>query len=576
MNKIRQTGVRMKESLFKNFRHATLNFIFIIFFVNVFQQAFGMENSIVGVIFSIMMSASMVRDLTATPVRHFCLQTAVLFLMTASACLVANAPPLFALPVNLLMLFFILYTFTYEYTTHLYFPYILSYLFLVFISPVTPQQLPKRLLSIFAGAACIILYQLVKGRKRVVETARDVLSSMISHANGCIDCLLAGKGAPQNPEQLRAELCKLSKCVYDRRKKVLCISDASFAMIEAGRGLEELVLRLYELEGSITPPRAEMLREISACLALFHAFALHKTDEIPPLRREQFGTEDYPEAEQFYQSLLHIRGCMLHMTQPENKKRYRKTPLSLSVRLKAALRVSPVRVVYALRVSCLLGLCTLLVQLLGLPHGKWLLLTLASVSLPYADDVRGKAKKRMLATLTGGLCSIVVFSLIPSSTGRTVIMMLSGYLSFYFTDYSATFACSTVGALGGAVFMDTFGWKAVAYITLVRFGYVAAGIVIGLLCNLVFFPFKRAKATRQLFEKYTRTVEQLTHICRQKDADPQLYYGLVIQAHLLEDKLSQNAKELSWDGAAQLLEKCRAAIRAAHRARPGSDWIPVS
>ncbi|MDO5602374.1 MAG: hypothetical protein Q4G07_06345 [Oscillospiraceae bacterium] len=155
MKKLKQTGVRMKESLFKNFRSATLNFIFIILFVNVFQTVFGMENSIVGVIFTIMMSASMVRDLTAAPVKHLCIQTAVLFLMTCAACLVVNAPPLLALPVNFAMLFLILYAFTYEYTSHLYFPYILSYLFLVFISPVTPGQLPKRLLGVFAGAVSI-------------------------------------------------------------------------------------------------------------------------------------------------------------------------------------------------------------------------------------------------------------------------------------------------------------------------------------------------------------------------------------------------------------------------------------
>ena len=53
----------------------------------------------------------------------------------------ANAPPLAALPVNPMAVFLILYAYTYEYTSHLYFPYILSYLFLIFISPVTPEQL---------------------------------------------------------------------------------------------------------------------------------------------------------------------------------------------------------------------------------------------------------------------------------------------------------------------------------------------------------------------------------------------------------------------------------------------------
>ena len=238
---------RMKESVNKNFRHATLNFIFIIIYVNVFQLVFGMENSIVGVIFTIMMSASMVRDLTGAPVKHFLCQALILVLMAAAACFVAAVPPLAAVPVNLAMIFLILYAYTYEYVSHIYFPYILSYLFIVFISPVPPEGLPKRLLGTAAGAAGIILYQLVNGRNRVAETAREVLTAMIDEAESCIEGILSGKEISRNPEKLRGDLCRLSKIVYERRKKALCISDAGFAMIDSGRGLENLVLLLYEM-----------------------------------------------------------------------------------------------------------------------------------------------------------------------------------------------------------------------------------------------------------------------------------------------------------------------------------------
>ena len=182
--------LRMKESIRKNFRHATLNFLFIILFVNVFQMIFGIENSIVGVIFTILMSASMVRDLTAVPIRHLLIQSLVLILMTVAACLVSSASPWIALPVNAAVIFLILYSFTYEYTNHLYFPYILSYLFLVFISPVSFQQLPRRLLGVLAGVVCIMLYQLVNGRRRATDTAQSVLSRLIDSAQDLISLTL--------------------------------------------------------------------------------------------------------------------------------------------------------------------------------------------------------------------------------------------------------------------------------------------------------------------------------------------------------------------------------------------------
>ena len=566
MQRILQTGRLIKERVQKNFRYATLNFLFILLFVNVFQWLFGMENSIVGVIFTIMMSASMVRDLTATPLRNLLVQTAVLFLMTASACFVANAAPLAALGVNLAMIFIILYAFTYEYVSHLYFPYLLSYLFLIFITPVGPAQLPKRLLGVLFGAVGVIVYQWVNGRNRVAQTAREVLLSLLDRADAWVKCLLGGQEASKDPEQMRCDLCRLSKAVYDRRKKALCLSDASFAMIDCGRGLENLVLTLYELKGPLTPQRAALLGQIAACLSDLRAFTLRSAESIPPINID-LGAPDSEEAGELARCLSYIRDQMLFMTRPDKRKRYRKTRLPLSARLKAALNMSPVRVIYALRVSCLLALLTLAVQSLHLAHGKWLLFTVASVSLPYADDVGLKAKKRMIATLVGGLAGMAAFSLIPSAPGRSAIMMLSGYLSFYFCDYAATFSCSTVGALGGAVLMTATGWGPVGGMTLLRLGYVLAGIVIGLLFNRVLFPYRLSSATRHLYHSYRSDADLLEKICRQKEVDPQLYYGLVIKTHLQESQLKENALKLNWTGARSALEKCRARIRQAHRAR---------
>lgn len=62
----------------------------------------------------------------------------------------------------------------------------------------------------------------------------------------------------------------------------------------------------------------------------------------------------------------------------------------------------------------------------------------------------------------------------------------------------------------------------------------------------------------------------LSEVCRHPDTDAQLYYGLVVQAYLQEDKLCENARELNWDGAKELLEECREKVRMAHRGRMDS------
>lgn len=565
MKKIHELFISIKNNVKKNFISATLNFLFIIIFINVFQKLFGAENSIVGVIFAIMMSASMVRDLTATPVRHFIIQSITLVLMSVVACIVTAISPWWAFFFNVIMLFLILYAFTYEYANQLYFPYILSYLFLIFISPVSPEHLPKRMLAMVSGAVCIIIYQWIHGRKRIVKTSQDVLGAMCLKVKTCIQQRIDGVEETYDPENLREDLCELSKLIYDRRKKVLCISDASFAMINVGRGLEDLAHLISALDEETIHLNLPLFEKVLIQIGEFHSFIMQEKETISFFVETDFqGIED-ASLKLIYQSLSYLYEHLLQMSVPTHRHHYRKTMLSLSTRFKAALNVSSVRVIYALRVSVLLAVATFIVQLLQLPHGKWLLFTLASVSLPYADDIKRKAKKRLTATLIGGIVGALLYSLLPSLSMRTFIMMLSGYVSYYFTDYSATFACSTIGALGGAVFMNAFGWEAVGQILGIRLGYVLLGIFIGWIVNCLFFPYKRKQATKQLWKKYIHTTQLLTQICHLENMDHQLYYNLVIQAHLLENKLLENAKALNWEGAKDLMAKCRKAVRLAHR-----------
>lgn len=558
--------LKIPDVIKDNFRVSTLNFLFIIAYVNVFPMLLGQENSIVAVIFAIMMSASMVRDLTARPVKHLVIQSAVLVWMAVAAYLVNNLAAPLSFAINFITLLMILYSYTYEYSSHIYFPYILSYLFLIFISPVNARQLPMRMLAMTVGALSIILYQLVMGRKRVRDTARDVLSEMIDDVCLSISQRLAGESGHRDLAQIRSKLCRLSRTVYDRRKKALCVSDASFSMIAAGRGLEHLLILINELPETLSDPQKNMLSFIADQLSSFRSFLYQESAEIASLERGDLpdcGEENTHEL--FFKTMLYIRDRLLHMTAPESRSHYRKTALSLKVRIQSALNYSPVRAVYALRTALVLSCATLLVQLLDLPHGKWLLFTLASVSLPYADDVPMKMKKRFLATVAGGLVSLIAYTLIPSPAGRTAIMMLSGYVSYYFSDYTETFACSTVGALGGAVFMNALDFPSVGSIVLIRICYILAGIALGFLFNCVLFPYSRAKATRKLWEKYRKGIELLTSVSGSDQADPQLYYSLVIQAHMQEEKLSQNADLEGWEDFPSLLAGCREQVRQAHR-----------
>lgn len=577
--KLNKAYKTMRICLQRGFKAVTLNFIFIFLFTTLFSTVFGAENAIVGIIIIIIMMSSMARDLTATPVKQFFIRLCILEAMTIATFLVTTLPPPLALCINFIMLVPLLYAFSFEYATNLYMPYILSYLFLIFISPVSAVMLPKRLLAMLVGAGCIIAYQLVMGRSRIKEVPKAVLTAMAEEALTCVNCLRFGKDmsdypSPDNPKTVHQNLCTLSRLIYERRRRALCISDASFSMLECGRGLEKLILLLYSLKGAVSPARAAILEKTAAQLDSFITFLKGDSKLLIPLNAEAFKADgnEAPEAQSLLYRLQYIRGALIHMVEPKNKAIYRKTALSIPSLFKAALNISEVRVIYALRVGLILALASFAVQALQLPHGKWLLFTLAAVSLPLADDVGAKGKKRLIATLIGGALSVIAFSLIDDSTLRTVFMMFAGYMTSYFSDYKFSFACSTVGALGGAILMNAYGFTAVCSIFLIRTGYVLLGIALSYLLNRLCFPFSHHTAMEKLWKKYIATADLLLETCKSEKPDIQLYYSLIIQAYLQEEKLRELPltpslqADMDMDMAKKELEEAEEKVRWAYLA----------
>lgn len=545
LNQVNLLVNKVCSEIRKNFRSVTFNFIFIFIFINLFQFLFGAENSIVAIVFIIVMQSSMLLDFTIKPVKNFFAQLLVLEAMAISAFLINNLNPFVTIPMNFIVLVVLLYAFTFEYTTDLYMPYILSYLFLVFISPVSLEQLPKRMLAILAGTVCVILYHLFEGRNRTGKTVCEALTKMIDEASQCTQCLLSGVGLPDSLEAVRSNLYQLSHLVYERRKRFFYISDASSAMLDCGLKLENLIRILYHYEGVVTPEEATILEKAGEWLNSFRAVIQDGgTIELP--NRQYFLLGRYDFGENVYKSLEGMQNDLVHMMDFRRRSTFQPTLLSWTVKIKSVFHASPVRIVYSLRVAALLSVLTALVLFFQLPHGKWLLFTVAAVSLPYADDVGEKAKKRFLATLLGGCICVLGFLVVPGMLGRTILMMFFGYLTAYFTDYRFRFACSTVGGLGGAMLVESFGLMDLSGMFAIRLGYICMGIAVAYVANRFIYPFHRSTAIKHLCKRHFAITELLEDTLHNKSTEPQLYYNLMVHTLLQEEKLKDSMDSKGW------------------------------
>lgn len=537
-----------------------LNFLFIVLFIQVFQHFFGADNSVIAIILTILMGICAGRDVTASPVKHFLLQFLLFAFLATAACFSVALGPWLAIPINLVATFVVLYAYTYEYSHHLYFPYLLSYLFLLYISPVPPTGLPLRLGAIAVGSACMVLYALVLCYRNLRKPVRRDLAALLDEARLAADSAEGESAAADREPAVRRILYRLSKNADDRRLGPYRFPESALAALDAGRGLENLILCLRGAARQNLEAGAK--EALLGAIDDLQVYLRKPARGIPEWTQTPF--TDNETTRQLYDNLCFVRRRLLDLRRRSPRRR-EPSALSLSTRLKSALGYSPVRLVYALRAAVLLTVFIVPVQFLHLAHGKWLLFTLASVSLPYAEDVLPKARKRFLATILGGAAGWILFSLSPDPTYRTAVMMASGYLSFYFSDYLGNYACATVGALGGAVFAGAVGWGEVGAMFGLRLAYILLGIGIACAANLLVCPFHRRRASENIYRQYRRTGELLADLSDLR-LDRQSYYGLVIHNNLLEQKLLDNARDSGGKALDETVFAVRERIRRAHRA----------
>ena len=511
----------------KNFVGNTIFFIFIVSYIMIFQALFGAENSITGVCMILIMTSSMSKDMTGAPLKNLLMQAAVLVFMSVSACLTVTLNPVIAAIINFAAVFILSILFMSETSASQYFIYLLSYSFLVFISPVTFEGLPKRIIAVLFGALCVMAYQFILGRKKINNISTGALKALIHYIT------------EENPvgstelTELRKHVCSVSKAVFDRKKAYFGISSAGIGLIDAARGLENIAVKADEISAEASSDNEGFFNWLNKKLYEF---------------------EEYIDGHEVNLQQISYGGAL-----DENKKSVVHTDISFSERVKRAVDISPVKLNSSLRLAIIITLGTLAVQLLNLQYGKWLIFTFISLTLPYSEDVKPKAAKRMAATLIGCAVAVAAFTLIPSSAGRVAVTMIAGYLSSFFVGYTGNYACATIGALSGAV-GGVIGFVTIAGRCLIRLLYIGLGCAVVCLITNKLNSCHKTDTLVYLTDKYKTTALRVSEMFSKGKMDIQEYYHYIIELNIIENRLHQ---EKNGD-IENYIEKCRSIVADAH------------
>lgn len=135
----------------------------IVAFVSLFTKAFGDLNSMVGVMIIVMALMFMGRDMSARPVNGL-VWLLVINLSMGICTFVSSQSPYLGLILDFLFIFLTVIVLARDGRSSVEFPFLLGFVLLMSM-PVTPEQLPTRMLSLAIGSVFIVALNVLVNRK---------------------------------------------------------------------------------------------------------------------------------------------------------------------------------------------------------------------------------------------------------------------------------------------------------------------------------------------------------------------------------------------------------------------------
>lgn len=514
----------------------TLTFIANSVFINIFAKLFGMSNSIVAVCIVVVALTLVAIDLKENLViKTFYLSVVLLTLALAASFI--NVNPFLGLAINLVVIFFIVYEGCHTYKENMYFPFLLSYMFMGLSAPAKLDELPIRMIGIFIGCVYILIIQLVLNRGRFHKTVFHTKKQLLSVIQQETESVLNGTAGEITEKAIYPLTKPLVRALYDTRSKGKVLSSENKGKLLVILSLENIhkVLSMFSKK-QLDQKEKECFNHLKALLEQLDNYFYGEEDQSVTKERilslwqtlqayqsdQQLGVvvdalKELPEA------LKHIGNSIPDLD---------KGTYSLRMFFKPIDRQTDT-FKFAFKLSVCLSVIILLSDLCDLTYGRWIIFPLIAIAQPYMDGTRKKALERILGTVLGILLFVPIFALVKDNMVRLNITIFLAYINLFMKKYYISTALIAVSALG-SVAMGGAG----AEILILRIFFTALGCVIGLLINKYVFPKTLSQYTEELVKEYKDTTSLL-----EKSSDTSLEdtqkYDLILKNKLLEYEIAR-------------------------------------
>ncbi|MGL5244040.1 MAG: FUSC family protein [Sarcina sp.] len=516
----------------------TITFICIVAFIIGFKTLFGAENTLIGVTTITALLMFLEKDLTLEPFRNT-VKLICLNLFIGVAATLASSNMWVAIVVNLVTVFFIGYRLCYNLNKPMYLPFLLQYLFIL-ATPVPVNELPRRFVSLIIGALAIMGAQLICNRDKVSKHGNKLLVNVCDDICTKIIRKERKQGVKDLEKSINTSLNSFKKIIFDKREQNFYLTEESRIKLNICMALEKInilvdKLNFKQIDKTYLDDINRLLDNVKEGLKNEVGFNRISSEEFEKYKgcENIVFLEILSSIEFIYESLEEVKE-LEHKNSINKITEVPKTFKSINVFIRN-INSKSVKFSYAVRIAIGITLGCFIMDVFKLTEGRWIMFTALSLINPIYEVAKQKTKDRIIATFIGSVIVVILFSIFKGTTTRTLLLMLSGYLSSYTKQYKHNMIFVTVSAIGAASLMSNVG-----VLSINRILFVCLGAVISILINKFILPCDIVKQTENLKYMYKQTInEMIKELCALSEGrkDENTMKNLFITTSLIEDRL---------------------------------------
>lgn len=522
----------------------TVIFVFIVAFIIAFKSTFGGANTLVGVTTATAMLMLLQKDLTLSPIKN----TLLLILLNVGmgiAATIASMNMWLAIPINLFTVFILSYSLCYNLRSPIYLPFSLQYLFLL-VNPVSSSELPTRFAALISGAIIIMLVQLIANRNNVSKKGNKLLIDTCDNLIEKLSLKETNTNTKDIDSTINTNINLFRNIIYNKREQNFYLTEESKIKLNISVALEKISLLIDNID---TLNQSNLKLILNSSLSKIKDCLLNESNIDDNLKDYVDTTADETTNDLLilkilnnfsfiFESLKNLKELGKDHYNLINKIEEVPHNFKIKYKFQSNYKIKSAKFSYAVRMSIGIALGGFIMDYFHFADGRWILFTILSLTTPIYEASKTKTRDRIFATIVGAIIIEVLFYSVPSVIGRTLILMITGYISNFVKEYRYNAICVTVSAIGAAALMgDT------STFVINRLIFVALGAILAILINKFILPYDIEKDITTLKTMYMNIIQEMLDSLKtayMKGANTNKINNLFMVTTFIEERLKAN------------------------------------